>query len=111
MEVVKLETELGELFDIRTAKIRREKNIMAQAREAQKEIRLLILMFYEGDIPSLTVALGDDEFLEWDPQAKRLIYCSPDAHQYLETVKFDTLVRIRPYLHELVKKAKQLFED
>lgn len=105
-----LETELGELFDIRNAKVRREKQLNEDFVAAQKEVKMLILMFTDG-IPSVTIPLGDREYLEWDHTICKLLYHKDEVSQFIEGISKATLVSIRPHLRELVRKAKEFYRD
>lgn len=109
-EKSQLETELGELFDIRTAKLRREKTLNEDFLAAQKEVHMLILMFTDG-IPSMTIPLGDNESLEWDEKISKLLYHKGELTQFIESVSKSTLVSIRPHLRALVRKAKDFYRD
>ncbi len=105
-----LEVQLGELFDIKNAKARREKQINLESQEAHKEVKLLTLMFSDG-IPSITIQLGDNERLEWDSQIKKLVYHSEERSIFMEGISKELLVKIRPHLNDLVKKAKEFYRD
>lgn len=101
-----LQTELNELFDIRTRKARQEKIISQEAQDVKREISLLILMFSQG-ISDLSVYINENEVLEWDGRVKRLIYHRGAQSFYLESVDPSILLRIRPFLKELVGRAKE----
>lgn len=103
-----LETELGELYDIRTMKMRLEKSLTNEAFESKKDVKMIILMFSDG-IPNINLPLSDEESLEWDAQTKRLIYHRKEFAQFIEAANNETLVRVRPYLKDLVKKAKEYY--
>lgn len=103
-----LEVVLGELYDIRHRKSREEKLLQGQAHETKKDINLVTLMFSEG-IPDLGVSFGEGEYLTWDARSKRLIYTKDDCAQFVEGARNEILVRIRPYLKELVAKAKAFY--
>jgi hypothetical protein len=105
-----LESELSELFDIRKAKLKRENVLYQQAFEAKKDIKLLILMFSDG-IPDTTIQLADNESLEWNSKSKRLMYRKREQVQFIEAASNEVLVRVRPFLKELVKKAKEFYQD
>src|SRR3954470_22170034 len=98
-----LEKELVELFDIKKSKKRDEKLITQQAMEAQKDIRLLTLMFSDG-IPDMDIPMSDSEQLLWDSRNKRLLYSVQGRTMFLEGAGTDVIIRIRPYLMDLVKK-------
>lgn len=103
-----LEKELGELFDIRNARIRRDRKLDEEAIAAQKDIKLLVKMFSE-EIPSISITVAPNETLEWDSRSKKLVYHHDELTQFIEGVRRETLVRLRPFLHQLVKKAKSLY--
>jgi hypothetical protein len=107
---LKLESDLGLLFDIRNAKLAKEKKMNEEAALAQKDIKMLIMMFSDG-IPSMTLSMGENENLQWDLQGKRLLYQLGDQVQYLDAAAKEILIRIRPYLRDLVKKAQDFYRD
>jgi hypothetical protein len=105
-----LAKELMELFDMKKAKLRCEKDLTEEATEAQKDIRLLALMFKDG-IPDVTIKLGDKENIIWDSKTQKLLYQTADSIQVLEATSRETKIRIRPHLTDLVKKAKDFYND
>lgn len=107
---LKLEADLGELFDIRNARMARDKRQNEDAVAAQKDIKMLIMMFSDG-IPSIHLPLGDHETLEWDFSGKRLLYHANGQTQYLDAASKDILIKVRPHLRDLVKKAQDFYRD
>ena len=105
-----LETELGELFDIKTARLRRDKFLNEEFLAAQKEVKMLILMFSDG-IPSLTIPMKDNECLEWNAEVRKLVHRQGQASSPIESVSKETLVSIRPFLKQLVRAAKDFYLD
>jgi hypothetical protein len=105
-----LETQLGELFDLRKEKLRRNKHFEDSAIDAKKDIRLLIKIFSD-DVPSITLALGGDDFLEWDSGIKRLVYHHNGQTRFIENVKDQELIKIRPHLSSMIKSAKDFYRD
>lgn len=100
-----LESELSELFDLRIRKQRQEKILKQEVQEVKKDINMLILMFSQG-ISDMSVYLSDSEILEWDGRVKRLVYHKGPRSLFLEGASNDILLRIRPFLGQLVQKAK-----
>lgn len=105
-----LSQELVELFDIKKAKIRDEKRLTFEANEAQKDIRLLSLMFRDG-IPDIKIQVNDREFIRWCEGNQQLIYSDGQITQLLEGTSKEVRVRMRPFLKDLVKKAKDFYSD
>lgn len=105
-----LSQELVELFDIKKAKVRDEKNLTIAANEAQKDIRLLSLMFRDG-IPDVTMQVNDQESIRWCQRSQQLIYSNGQVTQLLEATTKEIRVRMRPFLKDLVKKAKDFYSD
>lgn len=105
-----LSQELEELFDIKKAKIRDAKRLNQEAQDAQKDIRLLTLMFRDG-IPDLSVQVNDTEIIKWHAESKQLLYSTKNQSHLLEGASQELRVRMRPHLSELVKKAKDFFSD
>lgn len=105
-----LNHELEELFDIRNAKSRNEKNLNNDAMAAQRDIRLLTHMFRDG-IPDITVPIGKFEVVKWDSDHKRLLLIKNDEIQPLEGSSRETMIRVRPHLSLLVKAAKDFYSN
>lgn len=105
-----IEHELTQLFDIRTERLRRDKKMKEDILAAKKDIQLLIKMFSE-DVPSISVPMGDENFLEWDHRIKRLIYHRHGVSQFIENVNEAKLVEVRKHLHILIKSAKSFYAD
>jgi hypothetical protein len=105
-----LAQELEELFDIKKARIRDEKRLTAAANEAQRDIRLLTLMFRDG-IPSITVPVTETEAIRWDSETQKLLYVQGKTAQILEAASREVRIRMRPHLSLLVKRAKEFFQD
>lgn len=103
-----LNQELNELFDMKKAKARKEKILEQEATEAQKDIRLLVLMFRDG-IPDITMPMSDDEKLYWDSRSQQLLYLKDNHAQVVEGTSRDVMVRLRPFLIQIVKKAKEFY--
>ena len=103
-----MERELVELFDIKKAKLRDEKRLSYEVIEAQKDIKLLILMFRDG-IPDVEVDFGEEEKIRWDSKGQNLLYWKAGSYFMIEVATRETIVRIRPHLRELVKKAKEFY--
>lgn len=103
-----LSQELVELFDMKKAKLRSEKELTHEANEAQKDIRLLTLMFREG-IPDIIIGMEEEEFIRWDARGQQLLYVKDRVTSILEATTRETRIRVRPYLAEMVKKAKDLY--
>lgn len=105
-----LSNELVELFDMKKARIREDKILTAASNEAQRDIRLLSLMFRDG-IPDITMSVNDNESISWNSRSQHLVYSKGTYSQLLEATSKETLVRMRPFLKDLVKKAKDFFSD
>lgn len=103
-----LSQELVELFDMKKAKLRYEKHIAHEANEAQKDITLLTLMFRDG-IPDIELAISEREKIRWDSRSQQLIYLNDGTASMIEVTSRETRVKIRPFLAEMVKKAKKLY--
>jgi hypothetical protein len=105
-----LAQELEELFDMKKARLRDEKRLTMEANEAQRDIRLLTLMFRDG-IPSMSVPVSEDEQLRWDAESQKLLYVHQKQSQILEGAAREIRIRMRPQLSHLVKKAKEFYLD
>lgn len=105
-----LSHELVSLFDLRKSKVRDEKILTQAAFEAQRDIRYLTLMFSDG-IPDLSMKVTDTETIKWDAHAQKLIYYKGETVQLLEATSKETRVRMRPFLTDLVKKARDFYNN
>ena len=105
-----LSQELVELFDIKKAKVRDEKILTQAANEAQRDIRLLSVMFRDG-IPDMTMPVNDTESIMWNARSQQLVYTDGHIQQLLEATSKEIRVRMRPFLKDLVKKAKEFYSD
>lgn len=105
-----LTEELVSLFDLRKSKIRDEKILTQEAFEAQRDIRYLTLMFSDG-IPDVRMRVSDTEEIKWDAQAQKLFYICQGEIQLLEAAPKIIRVRMRPFLTDLVRKAKDFYGD
>ncbi len=103
-----LNQELNELFDMKKAKIRKEKLLEQEATEAQKDIRVLTLMFRDG-IPDITMSVSESESIQWDARNHQLLYRNGEHTQVVEGINREIMVRIRPCLIQIVKKAKEFY--
>lgn len=102
-----LEKELLQLFEIRKVRLDTEKVLNMKFIEAQKDIKLLILRFSEG-IPNVEISLNDEESLIWDSSVKTLMYANGDNVQHLDAVEKQTIIKVRPHLSKLVKRAQEI---
>jgi hypothetical protein len=105
-----LNDELVSLFDLRKSKARDEKILTQEAFEAQRDIRYLTLMFSDG-IPDITMKVTDSEDIKWDSRAQKLIYIKDQQAQLLEAASKEVRVKMRPFLTDLVRKAKDFYND
>ena len=105
-----LNDELVSLFDLRKSKARDEKILTQEAFEAQRDIRYLTLMFSDG-IPDITMKVTDSEDIKWDSRAQKLIYIKDQQAQLLEAASKEVRVKMRPFLTDLVRKAKDFYSN
>ena len=109
-KVNELGQELEELFDIRSAKIRNEKTLNSEAMASQRDIRLLTHMFRD-EVPDLSYLISNEETVRWDSERKRLLLISEGEEVLLEAAGRETMIRIRPFLSQLVKAAKEFYSS
>jgi hypothetical protein len=105
-----LSQELVSLFDLKKSKVRDEKLLTQAAFEAQRDIRYLTLMFCDG-IPDVSMKVTDTETIKWDAQAQKLLYMKNGEIQILEAASREVRVKMRPFLADLVRKAKDFYRD
>lgn len=103
-----LNLELVELFDLRKAKVRYDKDLTQKANEALKDIRLLTVMFRDG-IPSLKVKIDEGEYIEWQAESGSLLFTDGKSKVLLEAASKEVRVKARPFLHEMVEQAKKFY--
>lgn len=105
-----LSQELVSLFDLKKSKVRDEKILTQAAFDAQRDIRYLTLMFCDG-IPDISMKVTDTETINWDSRAQKLLYVYNGQVQMLEATSKEIRVRMRPFLTDLVRKAKDFYSD
>lgn len=105
-----LSQELVSLFDLKKSKVRDEKLLTQAAFDAQRDIRYLTLMFCDG-IPDISMKVTDTEIINWDSRAQKLLYVNNGQVQMLEATSKEVRVRMRPFLTDLVRKAKDFYSD
>lgn len=105
-----LSLELQELFDLRFAKARDEKKLADDTMATQQDIRLITHMFKE-DVPDVSVPLGDEAWLKWDSQSKKLFYVKGQESTILESMPKQIMIKVRPHLRMLVDQAKDFYRN
>jgi hypothetical protein len=95
---------------LKKSKVRDEKLLSQAAFEAQRDIRYLTLMFCDG-IPDISMKVTDTEDIIWDSRAQKLLYVDKGQVQMLEATSKEIRVRMRPFLTDLVRKAKDFYGD
>lgn len=65
-------------------------------------------MFMDG-IPNVELQISKTESILWDQKAQKLLYVENGTPQVIEATSPEVIVKIRPFLIELVKKAKNLY--
>lgn len=103
-----LSQELAELFEMKKEKIKDEKRLTLEANEAQKDIQLVTHMFIDG-IPNMGISISENEKILWDGKVQKLLYVNGKETQMLEGASREVRVMVRPYLIELVKRAKEAY--
>ncbi len=83
----------------------------------QKEEKILILEtlqilklmteLFRGECPDFHIPIGHAENLEWDAGLQRFVYHRGETSQFLELARKEILFRVRPFLEDLLKKAKE----
>lgn len=69
-------------------------------------LQMMTLLFRE-EIHDVVIRMSESEILEWDAGVKRFIYHKDETSRYLELARKEVLFRVRPYLQELLKKARE----
>lgn len=105
-----LTNELVALFDLRKSQQRSQKILDQEAFEAQRDIRYLTLMFCDG-IPDVCMKCTDSESIRWDSRSKNLLYEVDNTVQLLEAASKEIRVKMRPFLKDLVRKAKSFYSN
>ena len=103
-----LEVSLDELYDMRKKRERMARHDAEEAMKIKHEFRLVALMFSNG-FGDISVPLSEDETIEWDASAKRILYHKGDMSQFIEAIDITNLLKLRPYLKMLVNKARENF--
>lgn len=105
-----LTNELVSLFDLKKSKLKNDKDLTQAAYDAHKDIRYITLMFSDG-IPTVVMPVNERETLKWDEKAQKLLYICDETTQLLEAASKEVRVKMRPYLTELVKKAREFYSN
>lgn len=105
-----LTNELVSLFDLRKSKSKNEKDLTQAAYDAHKDIRYIMLMFSDG-IPTVSMNVNDKETIKWDDKAQKLLYICDGRVQLLEAASKEVRVKMRPFLTDLVKKAREFYKE
>ena len=74
--------------------------------ETLQNLKLMTELF-RGELHDFQIPIGNNENLEWDSQLQRFVYHRGDTSQFLELARKEVLFRVRPYLADLLKKAKE----
>jgi hypothetical protein len=69
-------------------------------------LQMMTILFREG-IHDVVIRMSERETLEWDAGVKRFIYHKDETSRYLELARKEVLFRVRPYLQDLLKKARE----
>jgi hypothetical protein len=67
-------------------------------------------MFCDG-IPDITMPVTDTEIIKWDSHARKLLYIKGEHIQILEAAPREVRIKMRPFLTDLVRKAKSFYSD
>jgi hypothetical protein len=67
-------------------------------------------MFCDG-IPDVKLQVNDSETIKWDSQANVLLYIKDHQVQILEAASKEIRVKMRPFLTDLVRKAREFYKD
>ncbi len=105
-EKTDLERALNELYDIRLRRERMEKDEASLAHEVKRDINLMTLMFREG-VDDIILFLNAEEKIEWDSDAKRIVYHKGEQTRFIEAANNETLIRVQPFLKEMVRRAQE----
>lgn len=63
--------------------------------------------FFRDEVRDLRIDMGETESLEWDADLGRFVYHRGECSRYLELARREILLRVRPYLQELLKTARE----
>lgn len=85
-------------------------DLSAEALQTLRDIRYLTIIFSDG-VPDISIPTTDTETLRWDSKMKKLLYIREGRVQLLEIATQETHLRMRPFLTDLVRKAKDFFSD
>jgi hypothetical protein len=55
--------------------------------------------------------MGDHEFIKWDSGPKRLVFITNESYCALEGASRELMVKVRPHLALLVKKAQDFYKN
>lgn len=97
---------LTDMMELKTRKLLSRKDEKILILETLKALQLMTELFRE-EMHDIVIRMSERETLEWDAGLKRFIYHRGDTSQFLELARKDVLFRVRPFLEDLLKKARE----
>lgn len=97
---------LTDIMEFKSRKLLSRKDEKILILETLRTLQLMTEIFRE-EVHDIVVRMSDRESLEWDAGLKRFIYHRGETSQFLELARKDVLFRVRPFLEDLLKKAKE----
>lgn len=97
---------LTDMMELKARKLLSTKDEKILILETLRTLGLMTEIFRE-EVHDIVIRMSDRETLEWDATLRRFVYHRGETSQFLELAKKDILFRVRPYLQDLLKKARE----
>lgn len=101
-----IEQIANDILQKRSQKLLSRKEEKILILETLQILKLMTELFRE-ESHDFHIPISRDENLEWDSRLQRFVYHRGDTSQFLELARKEILFRVRPYLQELLKRAKE----
>lgn len=97
---------MTDMLEIKSQKLLSHKEEKILILETLQTLELMTALFRE-EIHDVVIRMSERETLEWDAGLKRFIYHKDETSRYLELARKEVLFRVRPFLQDLLKKARE----
>lgn len=97
---------LTDVMESKTRRLLSRKDEKLLILETLKSLALMTEIFRE-EINDIHIRMSANEILEWDSGLRRFVYHRGETSQFLELARKEILFRVRPFLEDLLKKARE----
>lgn len=97
---------LKDLEKLKTEKLFSERDEKILVLDTLKTIALLTEAF-RNEVKDLRIPVGERESLEWDADLARFVFHRGECARFLDIAGAEILLKVRPFLSELMLLAKE----